>query len=204
MLIFGVMKETAQCLIVMLYSICTVYGDSNFTYGGPDWERTPHGNDQGNRSGPALWNGISSPLFDILREQNFGVHLQAPISKSSLHITRFGFVDDADLIQGAQKGQSIDVLLRQAQGMLTLWEEILHVTGRALDVKDKSDWTLISFKWKKGMATLWPMNLIHSLSVRDHEDEVMSMKKIAPTTAREMLGVMQAPSGNKENEVSYL
>ena len=127
MLVFGVMKETAQCLlsclIVMVYSIRTVYGDSNFTYGGADWERTPHGNRQGNGSGPALWNGISSPLF--LREQNFGVHLKAPISNSSLHITGFGFVDDADLIQGAIKGQSIEALLRKAQGMLTLWEEVL-------------------------------------------------------------------------------
>ena len=202
------MKETAQCLlsclIIMVYSIRTVYSDSDFTYSGNKWKRTPHGNGQGNRSGPALWNGISSPLFDILREQNFGVHLTAPISKTALHITGFGFVDDADLIQGTHKGQSIEALLRQAQDMLTLWEEILRVTGGALDVKDKSDWTLISFKWKKGIATLRPMNPIHSLSVRDHEDDIIPMKQIDATSARETLGVMQAPSGNKDAEVSYL
>ena len=88
MINFGIMTETAQCLlsclIVMVYSIRTVYGDSEFTYGGSKWPRTPHGNGQGNGSGPALWNGISSPLFDILREQNFGVHLMAPISNQIL------------------------------------------------------------------------------------------------------------------------
>ena len=208
MLIFGVMKETAQCLlsclISMVYSIRTVYGDSEFTYGGDKWERTPHGNGQGNGSGPALWNGISSPLFDILREQQFGIHLTAPISKTALHIAGFGFVDDADLIQGSFNSQSIDSLLRQAQGMLTLWEEILRVTGGALDVKDKSDWTLISFKWKKGIATLRPLNPLHSLSVRDHEDKIIPMKQLDATTARQTLGVMQSPSGNEDAEVSYL
>ena len=36
-------------------------------------------------------------------------------------------------------------LLRKAQGMLTLWEEVLRVTGGALDVKEKSNWTMIAF-----------------------------------------------------------
>ena len=115
MLILGIMKETAQCLltylIVMVYSIRTVYGDSESTYGGKDWERMPHWNGQGNSSGPALWNGISSPLFEILREENFGIHLPAPISKTTLHISGFGFVDDAYLIQGISKGQTIEVVL---------------------------------------------------------------------------------------------
>ena len=130
--------------------------------------------------------------------------MNGPISKTSLHISGFGFVDDADLIQGAVKGQSIEVLLRQAQGMLTLWEEILRVTGGALDIKDKSDWTLISFKWKKGIASLRPLNPTHSLCVCDHENEVIQMKQLDSNTARETLGVMQAPSGCEDSEISYL
>ena len=208
MLNFGIMKETAQCLlsclIGMVYAIRTIFGDSTYTYGGKKWPRTPHGNGQGNGSGPALWNGISSPLFDILREQNYGVHLKAPISEHSLHITGFGFVDDADLIQGAEKGQKIIDLLRKSQGMLTLWEEILRVTGGALDIKDKSDWTMISYKWKKGIATLRPLNPDNTLTVRDHEDDNVIMKQLPATQARETLGVMQAPSGDENPEVQYL
>ena len=88
--------------------------------------------------------------------------------------------------------------------MLKLWEEILRVTGGALNVKDKSDWTLISFKWKKGIATLRPMNLNHTLEIRDHKEDLVTMKQIAPMQARETLGVMQASSGTKEPEVKYL
>ena len=187
MLTYGIMKETAQCLlsclIIMEYSIRTVYGDSEFTYGGSKWTCTPHGNGQGNGSGPALWNGISSPLFDILREQNYGVHLRAPISKTLLHITGFGFVDDADLIQGANQGQHIQTLIQKSQAMLKLWEEILRVTGGAFDIKDKSDWTLISFKWKKGKATLRPMNPDNILEVLDHEEDSVMMKQLEPTEA---------------------
>ena len=158
----------------------------------------------GNGSSPALWNSISSPLFEILRDKNYGIRLQAPISKTTLHISGFGFVDNADLIQGISKGQSIETLLQKAQGMLTLWEEVLRVTGGALDVKEKSDWTMISFCWDKGIAKIRPMNPIHTLSVRDHKDDNVQMKQLDPETARETLGVMQAPSGNEEPEVEYL
>ena len=124
-----------------------VFGDLTFTYRGKDWPHPSHGNGQGNSSGPALWTCISSPLFDILREQGYGIHLRGPISATHLHIVGFGFLDDADLIQGAVKHQPIAALLRAAQGMITLWDEVLHITVGALDVKDKSDWTLISFQW---------------------------------------------------------
>ena len=88
--------------------------------------------------------------------------------------------------------------------MLKLWEEILQVTGGALDVNDKSDWTLLSHKWKKGILSLRPMDRVHTLEVRDHAGDIVQMKQLAPTTARETLGVMQAPSGDKEPEVQYL
>ena len=82
-----------------IYAIQTVFGDSDLKYGGLSWRRTPHGNGQGNGDGPGLWNGISLPLFDIVQEKDFGMKIQTPISKTALHYTGFGFVDDTDLIQ---------------------------------------------------------------------------------------------------------
>ena len=101
MVLFGVARETAKCLLsclmIMLYFVRTVFGDSDFTYGGRKWSRSPHGNRQGNGSGPALWTCISSPLFDILRDQGYGIHLRRPISLVHLHIVGFGFVNDVVL-----------------------------------------------------------------------------------------------------------
>ena len=68
-------------------------------YRGLSWRRTPHGNGQGDSDGPGLCNGISSPLFDIVREQDFGMKIMTLISKEAFHYTGFGFVDDTDLIQ---------------------------------------------------------------------------------------------------------
>ena len=51
------------------------------------------------------------------------------------------------------------------------------------------------------MAT---MNPNHTLVVHDQEDDTIAMKQIPPTQARETLGVMQAPSGDKTPEVEYI
>lgn len=48
------------------------------------------------------------------------------------------------------------------------------------------------------------MNPDHTLEVRDHADDTVIMKQLSPTTARETLGVMQAPSGDEGPEVRYL
>ena len=121
-----------------------------------------------------------------------------------METTGFGFVDDADLIQGAVKGEAISTLLWKSQKMLKLWEELLRVTGSALDVKDKSDWTLITFEWNQGIAKFKKMDARHTLKVQDHKEDLVIMKQILPTQARETLGVMQTPSGNETPELEYL
>ena len=48
------------------------------------------------------------------------------------------------------------------------------------------------------------MNSVHTLSVQDHEEDLVNMKQLDSKTARETLGVMQALSGEKEPEVKFL
>ena len=91
----------------------------------------------------------------------------------------------------------------QTQKMLTIWEELLRVTGGALDVKDKSDWTLIAFEWNQGIAKFKKMDTRYTLKVRDHEEDLVTITQILPAQAREML-VMQAPLGDETPEVKYL
>ena len=103
------------------------------------------------------------------------MELIAPITATALRIAGFGFVDDTDLIQGAKSGETLDGLLRRTQELITLWEELLRVTGGALDVKDKSDWTLITFTWKNGKSELKKINENIRLTVRDHEGDMVAM-----------------------------
>ena len=208
MVMFGTSREAARsvlfCLVVMRYVIRTVFGDSELAYGGEKWTQTPHGMGQGNGCAPAVWNAISSPLFEILREEGYGMEIVSPLTETLLFIAGFGFVDDTDLVQGAKRGESIENLVKRTQELLTLWEELLRVTGGALDVKDKSDWTLIAFEWKQGKSKLKPIDRNVVLKVRDHEGDIVEMKQISSTSARETLGVMQAPSGIEDEEEKYL
>ena len=110
MVMYGTSRQLARsvlfCLVVMKYVIRTVFGDLELSYGGSAWEQTPHGMGQGNGCAPAVWNAISSPLFEILREEGYGLELIAPITATALCIAGFGFVDDTDLIQGAKPGET--------------------------------------------------------------------------------------------------
>ena len=89
MVMFRTLRQTARsalfCLVVMKYVIRTVFGDSELSYGGSQWEQTPHGMGQGNGCAPAVWNAISSPIFEILREEGYGLELIAPIAATVLH-----------------------------------------------------------------------------------------------------------------------
>ena len=109
MVLFGIQRAAAkcllECLLLMLYFIRTVFGDSDMTYRGTSWVRKPHGNGQGNGTGPSLWAGISSPMYKILKQEGYGIRLQGAISNTSIETTGFGFVDDTDLIQGVVKGE---------------------------------------------------------------------------------------------------
>ena len=115
MILFGIQRVTAksllECLLLMLYFIRMVFGDSDISYGGLSWIRKPHGNGQGNGMGSSLLAGISLPRYKILRQEGYGVKLHGAISNITMETTGFVFADDADLIQGAVKGETILTLL---------------------------------------------------------------------------------------------
>jgi hypothetical protein len=60
--------------------ICTVYGDSEESYGGNLWVIPMQGVYQGNGAGTLIWVVVSSPLLDIIREEGFGTFFKTIIS----------------------------------------------------------------------------------------------------------------------------
>ena len=63
---------------------------------------------------------------------------------------------------------------------------------------------MILFEWKNGKSKLKISNKNTVLKVRDHKEDIIPMKQIPVTKARETLEVMQAPSGNEDKEENYL
>jgi hypothetical protein len=76
--------------------ICTIYGNSDLTYG--DESMKLHGILQGNGAGPTIWIMISSSMLVRLREQGLGVTIKLTDGKK-MTVQAFAFVDDVNLIQ---------------------------------------------------------------------------------------------------------
>ena len=208
MIRFGVTKATAQSMINTIgnlaHSIRTAHGDSTFRYGGHRWNRLPHGVCQGNGAGPAIWACVSSPLFDILREQGYGAKYVSPIKGILFNLAGFAFVDDADLIQTPnQPTQSVPQLIQAAQNGLKLWEECLRTTGGAIDPL-KSDWVLLQYQWTGGHWNLKKGNSRFKLKVRNKHGHIQTLKQLPVTTARETLGCWIAPDGNQRKQKKVL
>ena len=121
----------------MSHRIRTVYGDSNFSYGGGElgcWENWPQYVLQGNASGPAIWTAVSSVIFDILHTRGFAPHIISSISKQVFTLIGFAFVDDCDLFQ---VGHDHIEVLASMQDLFNSWGCLMEVTGGCIRT-DKS------------------------------------------------------------------
>jgi hypothetical protein len=71
----GISKSEVVCMLSTLqnleHTIRTAYGHSEDTYGGDLWVIPTQGVYQGNGVGPLIWAAVSSPLLDIMREEEF-------------------------------------------------------------------------------------------------------------------------------------
>jgi hypothetical protein len=102
------------------------------SYGEPDWVTPMHGICQGNGTRPAIWAVLSTPLLNLLRDSGFGCTFTSPISKEIMEFVGDLFVDDTDLIQTAEKGESLTDVAAALQHSVETWEGRLRATGGAI------------------------------------------------------------------------
>ena len=159
---------------------------------------------QGNGAGPIIWAVVSSPLLQILREDGFGTFFDTSISRKTIRIVGYAFVDDTDLIQTAKDGQSFDEVLDEMQKALNLWEGLIKTTGGALAV-DKCRWWGIDFEWKNGN---WRYKTVAELqgvlSAIDTHNQQDIVKQLEVHDSYETLGVLLSADGNQDDEIEYL
>ena len=202
----GIPKEAVISMVhtlrTMKHRVRTGYGDSIDYYGGED-DGDPHGTTQGNGAGPAIWALVSSPLLDILREKGYGAKLLSPIRKEFFHLCGFAFVDDTDTIQTGEIGTPSEELLIEAQLEMNLWENLIRATGGAIE-GDKSDYTVINWKWKHGKAKYEPMNSESEITCLNSDGQREVLKQIPADEARRTLGVWQAANGQEDTQVEKM
>jgi len=58
-------------LAQLKHHVRSAFGNSSLTQGQADWLELVAGIGQGNGTGPQIWAAVSTPLFEILREEDF-------------------------------------------------------------------------------------------------------------------------------------
>lgn len=179
------MIETIQ---LMAHQIHSVYGAS-MGYGPDDWESPFQGILQGNQFGPPSWAIVSSPIFDMLRSEGYGIRLCSPLSKTVTHLAGMGFVDDTDTMQnGIDSDDTGEDVVRHAQEAMDHWEGGIRATGGALD-PNKTHWYLMDFTWKN---ELWKYALkddTNELTMLDSEGHRVVIQQQPVTKGMKTLGV---------------
>jgi len=81
----------------MEHFIHTTFGSSKKAGSHKHWGKPIAGISQGNGMGPQIWAVVSSPLFELLKQQGLFANIISAILLCSQKLSGFAFVDDTDL-----------------------------------------------------------------------------------------------------------
>ena len=187
---------------VMIHKVRTAFGDSKMTYSAdnPEFLLPVQGTGQGNGAAPSVWSIICSTIFEILHKQGFSSAFCYALSQGLYHLSGFAYVDDCDLLY---LGDDVDEVFEGLQGIITMWDKLMEVTGAAL-APDKCWWYLICFHWKQGKWKCIDEGSAFDLRVRNKNGIEESLKYLPGHEAREMLGVYIAPSGQQSKQIEEM
>ena len=118
----------------MEHLVRTDFGDSDSTHEGDKWalplKPPPQGLGQVNGAALKIWASIRTPLMDFLKDAGHGAVFKCCISKDSIKIVGYCFVDDSTIIQIAPYPTSpTDETIKLAQSGLDLFGGADHATG---------------------------------------------------------------------------
>jgi hypothetical protein len=69
----------------------------------------------------------------MMKDEGFGFMYKTSIEGKQLHCMGYSFVDDTDIIQSIQPGETFQVLAMRVQDDMDTWEGGLRATGGALE-----------------------------------------------------------------------
>jgi len=134
------------------------------------------------RVGPSIWVAVSSPMFDIMRQDGFYALLLGAISLQQKQVAGFAFINDTDLCVTHHTNKA-EHMVNKVQQAVTHWEGLLRATGGAL-VLEKCFWYLIDFvhsnnKWTYKTGNQAP----GSLSILDTDHRQVHIQRLEPSEA---------------------
>jgi hypothetical protein len=163
----GMPTSVIQCqtdaLLFMRYAVKHVYGISDTEYHSTTQEPL-FGTGQGSGASPAIWLSLVTVLlnaFDTLaKEYNIqGLDFQDPWQEISAKWHIGAFVDDTNQATlDLTHSMTPDKLTEQLRTAGQLWENLLHISGGALNLS-KCSWSMQYWEWHNGWPTPNATNL---------------------------------------------
>ena len=196
------LKACYQTLARLEYHIRTAFGDSEVFFKYSQGDKYTHGVVQGNGKGPPTYACMSSPIFEMMREEGLGSWIETPITRKILQYLGFSFVDDADKIA---TGDTATAATASMQHLLDAWADGCRVTGGQL-VPDKSHWYLIEVQPTDNGDYRYVQHSTndHQLFLRDPTGRRVPLQRHLPHEAKKTLGVHFAPDGNQREQKRIL
>ena len=196
----NIAKMAVETIQEMTHSVSTIHGQSEATYGGKGSE--PNGLLQGNGMAAQMWAAISSILFQIYEASGHGARIKSAISGCNSTIAGFAFVDDTDLVEMARDNESDEELIQRTQEGINLWNELIEVTGGALEPR-KTDWCIMTYRKDRSKWNEYTKD--YGITIQDEiSKERIELKKLLPGEARRTLGIWQACDGNQSKQEEIL
>jgi hypothetical protein len=201
---YGMPKKLAKILGELLkvarYAIKTGIGISEETYRHSD-ESPAFGSGQGSGASAQGWGKLVSVLFDIHDMYGHGSKYADPWRLYSAIIGMLGFVDDNNITNTGEEGESVNDIIIRTQHDAQLWNDLLRATGGALNL-DKCFAQVIDFQFGlNGAPVIAPAdpNLIIKIQDRLYNKEVI-IKPISPYKTYRSLGTEQGTSKNQKQQ----
>lgn len=181
----SVAKTSVETIQDMTHNVSTVHGISDSHYGGCC--TLPNGVLQGNGFAAQVWAAISSILFKIYENEGFGAEIKSALEDKHIKLAGMAFVDDTDLMDMERDNETVQDLLRRTQAGLDLWNQLIEVTGGALEPR-KTDWCIVRYAKEEGKWKEKSMEATLTLEDEDTKQRI-ELKLLQPKEARRTLGI---------------
>ena len=167
-----------------------------------------YGTGQGSGNSPTIWCVISSTLFDCQEEAMNGATFWSPNKQHRVTFSMVGFVDDStgqvnDFAADPQPAPA--ALQAVAKEEAQHWNDILHATGGALELR-KCSFHHIHWEYESdGTPAMKPGTFGPTMELVDrHTLERSPIPMMAANTAHKTLGHYKDPLGSQARQLDWL
>jgi len=195
---------TVQVMIALLQPLQkathhtrTAYGDSHKGFQGVNLQ----GAGQGNTGAAPYWTAISTPIIELMNQNNLHAEFISPISGAIVILTLLAFVDDTELfLTKKNEYESNEELIARAETSINMWREFLYVTGGVMRAS-KCSWTLMAYEgsWAKKKLQKQNKNL-GDIHMPDETGAISKVPRYDIDDPRQYLGVIQTTSGSEDTQ----